>query len=168
VGIVKFLIGRGCNVNIRNPEALTLLCLAVIHGDANLVRTLLSRDARQDRRHVATTHSPIMHIQGFDDSPDAKDDMLMPPLIRVVHRGHTDLVKLLVVHGANINVEYREGIEELPTWAIGGPLASAEQLGDQETAKILRGQGAKRDVGMVVCAVRRLDVQHAISINKKI
>ncbi|KAF7136966.1 hypothetical protein CNMCM5793_006670 [Aspergillus hiratsukae] len=312
VVIAEVLIGRGCNVNMRNPEGLTLLCLAVIHGDVNLVRTLLSRGARQDRRHVAVINSPIqiaafqgakdvvdllLHYgpdstrpntsqiqdaiqcalveghgdilplllatgvslnyvfrgcrvpgvytplvwavdngdiqlpqlllaggkanpnfwtrdkeaipllkavlgqhqemvqilvgptsrlqrtralalsmdysdgriaqilltngalpdfeegdhstlkQVFGDIPDAIDDILMPPLIRAVLRGHTNLVKLLVARGANINVEYRGWIKELPTWVIGGPLALAEQLGDQETANFLRGQGAKRDVG---------------------
>lgn len=312
VEIVEFLIRRGCNVNMRNPEGLTLLCLAVIHGDANLVRTLLSRGARQDRRHVAVINSPIqiaafqgakevvdllLHYgldstrptapqiqdaiqcalverhgdilppllatgvglnyvfrdcrvpgthtplcwavdkgdtqllqlllaggnadpsyrtvdkeaipllkavlgqheemvqilvgptsrlqrtralalsmdypdgriaqilldngvlpdfeegghstltQDFDDSPNATDYILIPPLIRAVHRGHTNFVKLLVARGANINVEYHGWIEELPTWIIGGPLALAEQLGDQETANFLRDQGAKRDIG---------------------
>jgi ankyrin repeat protein len=310
--IVDLLIGRGCNVNMRNPEGLTLLYLAVLHGDANLVRTLLSRGARQDRRHVAVIHSPIQiaafqgakevvdlllhygpdstrpttpqiqdaiqcaiverhgdilpfilatgvglnyvfrgcqvpgvytplvwavdkgdtrllqlllaggkadpsywtgdkeaipllkavlqqheemvqmlvgrtsrlqrtqalalsmdypdgriaHIlldngtlpdfdqgdhstptQAFDDSHDAIDDILIPPLIRAVLRGYTNLVKLLVARGADINVEYRGWIEELPTWVIGGPLALAEQLRDQETTNFLRDQGAKREVG---------------------
>ena len=312
VDIAEILIGRECNVNMRNPEGLTLLCLAVIHGDVNLVRNLLSRGARQDRRLVAVIHSPIqiaafqgakdvvdllLHYgpdsarpntsqiqdaiqcalveghgdilplllatgvslnyvfrgcrvpgvytplvwavdkgdtqllqlllgggkanpsfwtrdkeaipllkaalgqheemvqilvgptsrlqrtralalsmdypdgriaqilltngalpdfeegdhstlkQVFDDSPGAIDDILMPPLIRAVLRGHTNLVKSLVARGANINVEYRGWIKELPTWVIGGPLTLAEQLGDQETANFLRGQGAKRDVG---------------------
>ncbi|KAJ5633216.1 hypothetical protein N7490_009555 [Penicillium lividum] len=311
-GIAEFLIGRGCNVNMRSPEGLTLLCLAVIHGEANLVRTLLSRGARQDRRQFKSTHSPIQiaAFQGvkevvdlllhygpdstrptgpqiqdaiqcalverhedilppllatgvslnyvfrdcrvpgvytplgwavdkgdtqllqllltggkanpsywtgdkdaipllkaalehneemvqilvgsisrlqrtraltlsmdypdgriaqilldngalpefeegdhsnltpsFDNSQDAPDDILMPPLIRAVLRGHTNLVKSLVARGANINVEYRGWIEELPKWVSGGPLALAEQLGDQEMANFLRDRGAKRDVG---------------------
>jgi ankyrin repeat protein len=312
VNIAEVLIDGGCNVNMRNPECLTLLCLAVIQGDVNLVRNLLSRGARQNRRHAAVINSPIqiaafqgakdvvdllLHygpdsdrpktseiqaaiqcalVEGhgdilplllatgvsldyvfrscpvpgfytplvwavdkgdtqllqlllaggnanpnfwtmykeaipllkatlgqheemvqilvgptsrllrtralvlsmdypdgritqilltngalpnyeegdhsmlnrvFGDSPDAIDDTLMPPLIRAVLRGHTNLVKMLVARGANINVEYRGWIQELPTWVIGGPLELAEQLGDQETASFLRGQGAKRDVG---------------------
>ncbi len=312
LNIVELLIGRGCKVNMRNPEGLTPLCLAVLHGDANLVRTLLSRGARQDTRHVAVIHSPIriatfqgakevvdllLHYgpdstrpttpqiqdaiqcaiverhgdilplllatgvslnyvfrdcrvpgvytpliwavdkgdaqllqlllaggkadpsywtgdkeaipllkaareqheemvqilvgrrsrlqrtraltlsmdypdgrsaqilldngalpdfdqgdhstltQDFDNSHDAIDDILVPPIIRAVVRGHANLVKLLVARSANINVEYRGWIEELPTWVIGGPLALAEQLGDQETTSFLREKGAKREVG---------------------
>jgi hypothetical protein len=75
VEIADFLIGRGCNVNMRNPEGLTLLCLAVIHGDVNLVRNLLSRGARQDRRLVAVIHSPIQ-IAAFQGATDVVDLLL--------------------------------------------------------------------------------------------
>ncbi|KAL4733814.1 ankyrin repeat-containing domain protein [Aspergillus similis] len=307
VDIAYFLIERGCSVNMRNPEGLTLLSLAVIHGHVDFVRTLLGRGAGQDRRHAAVVHSPIqiaafqgakevvellLHhgpttqqirdaiqctlLEGhkdilppllatgvgldfifrncrlpgvytplvwaaeegdaqlvqillsggtadpnywtgdgnaiplvkavlkkheevvrilvgptsrlqrtralalsmdypdgriaqillengalpdfeqddqstltdnFDDSHSPMGDILMPPLMRAILRGHTNLVRLLVARGANINVEYRGWIGELPTWVIGGPLALAEQLGDQETANFLRDQGAKPEVG---------------------
>jgi ankyrin repeat protein len=60
---------------MRNPEGLTLLCLAVIHGDVNLVRSLLSRGARQDRRHVAVINSPIQ-IAEFQSAKDVVDLLL--------------------------------------------------------------------------------------------
>ena len=70
----------------------------------------------------------------------------MPPIIRAVRHGFTSLVKLLVPHGANINVGYRGRIDELPRWTFGGPLDLAMQLGHQEIADFLRDQGATEDV----------------------
>ncbi|KAF4169745.1 hypothetical protein CNMCM6936_006904 [Aspergillus lentulus] len=119
------------------------LALSMDYSDGRIAQILLTNGALPDFEEG--DHSTLKQI--FGDIPDAIDDILMPPLIRAVLRGHTNLAKLLVARGANINVEYRGWIKELPTWVIGGPLALAEQLGDQETANFLRDQGAKRDVG---------------------
>ena len=94
----------------------------------------------KDSDHTASTEE-------FDCNLGCVHDPLIPPIIRAVCRGHTNLVKLLVTYGANVNVEYRDSIKELPEWIIGGPLLLAIQLGDQEATDFLRGQGAREDVG---------------------
>ncbi|KAL5041583.1 ankyrin repeat-containing domain protein [Aspergillus fruticulosus] len=45
--IVEFLLDRGCNIDMLDPEGFSLLCLAVIHGRHDLVGMLLSRGAHQ-------------------------------------------------------------------------------------------------------------------------
>lgn len=46
VDITELFLKKGCNVDMRDPEGISLLCLAIIHDYPHLVPTLLSRGAR--------------------------------------------------------------------------------------------------------------------------
>jgi ankyrin repeat protein len=168
VDIVEILIGRGCNVNMRAPGGLTPLCLAVIHGDVNLVRTLLSRGARQDRTHVAVIHIPIQ-IAAFQGAKDVVDLLLhygpdstrpTTPQIQdaiqcTLVEGHGDIIPPLLATGVGLNYVFRHcrvpGVYTPLVWAVdkgdihflqlllaGGKADPSFWTGDKEAIALLK------------------------------
>lgn len=124
------------------------LALSMDHGDGQIAQVLLENGTLPDFKDGDHTAS----IEEFDCNLGRVHDPLIPPIIRAVCRGHTNLVKLLVTYGANVDVEYRGWIKELSEWIIGGPLLLTIQLGDQETTDFQRGQGARKGVSKGLCA----------------
>lgn len=53
--MIRFMIGRGVNVNLRDGDGFTLLAFASIYGHTSLARFLLSQGARQ-RFHSHMSH----------------------------------------------------------------------------------------------------------------
>lgn len=82
------------------------------------------------------------------DFPGPAEDELIPPLIRAISLGHVNLVRLLVAHGANVDVEYHGGIKTLPFRHLGGPLRVALELGNQDIVEFLRDHDADENVGL--------------------
>lgn len=118
------------------------LALSMDYCDGRMAQILLENGTLPDFEVLDDTRVK----QEFNCNLGCEPYPLMPPIIRAVRHGFTNLVKLLVTHGANVNVGYRGRIEELPRWTFGGALDLAMQLGHQETADFLRDQGATEDV----------------------
>jgi hypothetical protein len=122
VDIVEFLIKRGCNVNMRNPEGLTLLCLAVIHGDANLVRSLLSRGAREERRHEGAKEAVdlLLHYDSDSTWPTTLHIQYAIQCALVERQG--DILPPLLATGVSLNHVIRDcrapGIYTPRVWAV--------------------------------------------------
>lgn len=56
--MVKFMIRRGVDPNLGDPDGFTLLALAAIHGHTSLAHFVLSQGARQDFRSHGS-HPPL-------------------------------------------------------------------------------------------------------------
>ncbi|NWJ10085.1 ASB3 protein, partial [Crypturellus undulatus] len=96
-------------------EAMSALHLSVSHGCAESVSTLLGAGA--DPNEVTAEEST--------------------PLFLAVEKGHTDIVKLLLQHGANVNGRH--------TWAGWSSLHGASSEGHIEIIKILMEKGADKE-----------------------
>ena len=74
-----------------------------------------------------------MHSAPREDSQDGKDGET--PLHRAITRGQTEVAKLLIESGADVNIgRKRDGRT---------PLAMAEGRGRDEIAQLLKAKGAK-------------------------
>lgn len=60
--VMESLISRGCDINMRYPQNLSLLCHAVIHGHIHLVKALLDLGAYQDNTSKHS-HNSLYRLQ---------------------------------------------------------------------------------------------------------
>jgi len=67
------------------------------------------------------------------------EELTDAPLVLAVHSGHVELVRFLVEHGANVNVDFLELLPSLD--AACEPLTLATKLGHLEIAEFLRERG---------------------------
>jgi ankyrin repeat protein len=69
--MIRFMTGRGVNVNLRDGDGFTLLAFACIYGHTSLARFLLSQGARQ-RFHSHMSHYPLRLAvyHGYEDIVD--------------------------------------------------------------------------------------------------
>ncbi len=96
--IVKYLIGRGVDVDGADKRGWTALNMAAKHGNAGVVKVLLEAGARSD----------IRDGQGF------------VPLHSAVESGHEAVVRLLLKHGAAVNATVPDGRSAMHMAAGGG------------------------------------------------
>lgn len=122
VGVVKLLLAKGANPNLKDKGRDTALCLAAMssapdapnqtgfHANIEIVRLLLANGA------------------------DVKDNNGgWPALVVAAERGNNEIVKLLIEKGADINVK---------NWVGMTALSRAIYDGKLETAKILLAAGS--------------------------
>jgi ankyrin repeat protein len=130
---------------IHGTRALTL---SMGQADGVLAGILLENGAKPD--HEWNDSTELNSHYGGDCTLGVSDD-LVPPLIAAVSRGHEILVRLLVEHGANVNVEYYRGMssreKNVPDGFMGAPLLLAMKLGFDEIAAFLRENGGREEAG---------------------
>lgn len=85
--ICKVLIQSGADVNAKDRNSETALCLACIKGFKDIVRTLLLNDA----------------------DPNLANDSGVTPLHICAIKGYADISELLVRYGANLNIRDHRG-----------------------------------------------------------
>jgi ankyrin repeat protein len=115
--VVSLLVSRGADVKARSKRGETPLADAAGRGDLDAVKLLLSKGADANAVDYRG-YTPLMHATQYDrDSPE--------------------VVRLLLSHGANVNVT-AEGQT---------PMSIAARRGDTELTRLLREAAAARTAG---------------------
>ena len=117
---VRLLVARGANLRTQGGGAIGQ---AVFRGRTDVVRFLLDKGVRADRRNLSTGSEP--------DHIDHHWSLLM----MAIKRGNTDIAELLIARGANVNVRSRMGVTALKL---------ADRDGDDELVRRLKRAGARR------------------------
>lgn len=110
--MVEYLLKNGADINLNIRANNTALHLAAWHGYASLVEYLIANNARM------TTNKKGMS-----------------PLHMASHRGHEEVVKVLIDAGADINAK---------TLAYKTPLSIALKEGHDEVVDLLQQHGGKK------------------------
>ena len=90
--VVKLLLDKGAEVNLKNNYGITALFMASANGHTEIVKLLLDKGAE-------------VNVKNTDDGVTA--------LFMASANGHTGIVKLLLDKGADVNVKNTYGITAL-------------------------------------------------------
>jgi ankyrin repeat protein len=101
--VVRFLVNRGANVNLQSELGITALHLAAGQGDLAIVKTLLNAGAMAEVSSKAEENA--RNILNTSDLRNRRSEVAVggqdTPLLRASEAGHTEIVALLLRHGAN-------------------------------------------------------------------
>jgi ankyrin repeat protein len=114
--ILRLTLAAGADLKSTNRYGGTALIPAAHHGHVETVRTLLQ------------TKIDVDHVNRLGWTA-----LLEAILLGDGGAAHTEIVRLLVAHGANVNLADAQGLP---------PLAHAEQRGQRAIADLLRRAGA--------------------------
>lgn len=130
-GVALELIQNGADVTVVNERRATALHYACAEGLTAVGCALLAKGALPDPP-AATVHHP--GVKGGTA-------LCMTPLSAAATAGHTELVRVLLVHGADVNRRISQNsVEGEMEWA--SALMGAAQYGQTETCIILLDHGA--------------------------
>ena len=113
--VVKFLVDHGANINQKSCEGSTAIMPAILKGQTDVIRFLLSKNA--DTNYKTTS--------GYKFSP----------LQLACQLGHTDIVRCLIEAGADVNSIAGDGST---------PLISAAFKGHIDVVRVLLDNGANK------------------------
>jgi ankyrin repeat protein len=146
----KLLIARGADVNAQDDIRDSAFLLAGARGHTEIVRAALAAgaDLKSTNRYGGTALIPACHYGHVDtvrvlltSAIDVNhiNNLGWSALLEAVILGdggvrHTEIVKLLITHGAHVNLADRQGVT---------PLAHAEQRGQRAVSALLRAAGAR-------------------------
>jgi len=116
--ILRMTLAAGADLNSTNRYGGTALIPAAHHGHVETVRELLK------------TTINVNHVNRLGWTA-----LLEAIILGDGGAAHTEIVRLLVAHGAKLQLADAQGVT---------PLAHAEQRGQHEIAQILRLAGARR------------------------
>lgn len=115
-GMVRFLINRNANVDVRNASGLTPLHEAVEHERIPTIEMLLAGGADYDE--VDETRRTLLHLaarHGREDiaqrllargaTVDVKDQSGRTPLHEAAMRGFVPVAQMLLEHGADLTIK---------------------------------------------------------------
>jgi ankyrin repeat protein len=131
-GSVCLFLHDGTNPDARDEEGNTALGFASYQGNANMVSSLLDDYHADVNTHTEEGVTPLMFASNL---------------------GHTEVVKILLAHGANINVQMNEGWSALHDASYNGRVDIVNLLlraHCDTTLKTHKGETASmlaRDVG---------------------
>ena len=150
VEAAKFLISRGADVNAQDEIRDSAFLLAGASGHTEIVRAALGAGVnfKLTNRYGGTALIPACHYGHVETvrllltstiDVNHVNNLGWTALLEAVILGdgearHTEIVHLLLAHGANANIADRQGVT---------PLAHAERRGYQSIAKALRAAGGK-------------------------
>ncbi len=147
--LIEFLLARGADINAKDEAGWTPLRAATVHYQVATVRLLLQKGADQ-RKEDNRGHTPFYNVakRGLCDLAtlfldngafiDEVDDYGWTALHWVAREGLTDMAQLLLARGARMDVVTLASSDT--------PLHIAYLYHQKEVAKILKAQGAKRDL----------------------
>ena len=125
------------------------LAFAAEPEDGHFVRFLLQHGTHLDFDEVE--YAEVHPDGGFRGSY-----CFVPPLTRALNAGHAHLVRLLVEHGADVNVPFEGFVGNRSPREKGSVLRLAMDLESQDIVSFLREHGAQEDVGDYRTRVFRL------------
>ncbi|KAL3440758.1 ankyrin repeat-containing domain protein [Aspergillus insuetus] len=124
------------------------LALSMEQADGTIAKILLENGAKPG---YESNDSSVLNSHYGGECMLGMEDELVPPLIAAVGRGNETLVRLLVEHGADVNVSYHRGLgskeKNVPDGFMGAPLLLAMELGFEEIAAFLRENGGREEAG---------------------
>jgi len=151
IDAARALIAAGANVNAKDNIQDSPYLYAAAEGRIEILRMTLKAgaDLKSINRYGGIGLIPASHhghpdivreLLKTDIAIDHVNRLGWTALLETIilsdgGRPHTEILKLLVDAGANVNLADREGVT---------PLAHAEQRGYAEMARILKAAGAKR------------------------
>ena len=151
VEIARWLIARGADVNARDDIDDTPFLYAGAEGRLQILRLTLAAgaDLKSTNRYGGTALIPAAHHGHVDTvrellktniDVDHVNRLGWTALLEAIILGdggaaHTEIVRLLVAHGASLQLADAQGVT---------PLRHAEQRGQTAVAGILRAAGATR------------------------
>lgn len=149
VGVARALIAAGADVNAKDNMEDSAFLYAGAEGRIEILKmTLPTADLKSTNRFGGTALIPAAHhghseavriLLGTAIDKDHINGLGWTALMEAVILGdggpvHTDIVRLLVEAGANVNIADRDGIT---------PLAHAKQHGYAAMVRILEARGAR-------------------------
>jgi ankyrin repeat protein len=150
--ITKLLLARGANVNVTGTYNATPLDVALVRGCGEAYAGIWSKRPEDVKGSPCTPTDVIKTVTMFVEH-GAKVDMPeisgVYPLMRAAETGNLDLVKLLLAHGADINVRDNRGHSVLEYAKEGrgtqmGFVGYKKSAGNEEVIKYFEGQGLKK------------------------
>jgi ankyrin repeat protein len=150
VEAARLLIVRGADVNAQDDIRDSAFLLAGARGHAEIVRLAIAAgaDLTSTNRYGGTALIPACHyghvetvrvLLGSGIHVNHVNDLGWTALLEAVILGdggprHTEIVRLLIAHRADVNLADRQGVT---------PLAHAEQRGQRTIGELLRRAGAR-------------------------
>lgn len=150
IDAARLLIARGADVNAKDDLQDSPFLYAGAEGRLEILRMTLAAgaDLKSTNRYGGTALIPAAHhghVQVVREllktaiDVDHVNRLGWTALLEAIILGdggaaHTEIVQLLVAHGANVHLADAQGVT---------PLAHAEQRGQQAIARILRRAGAR-------------------------
>jgi uncharacterized protein len=150
VAVVRALIARGADVNAQDDQRDSAFLLAGASGYTEIVRATLAAgaDLKSTNRYGGTALIPACHHGHVDTvrlllttaiDVDHVNNLGWTALLEAVILGdggpaHSEIVRLLIARGANVNLADKQGAT---------PLAHARERGQERVVKLLRQAGAR-------------------------
>ncbi len=150
VEAARLLIAAGADVNAKDAIEDSAYLLAGARGYLEILRLTLAAgaDLKSTNRYGGTALTPACHyghLEAVRELLKTKIDvnqvnklgwtgLLEAVILGDGGRAHTEIVRLLLAHGAKPDLADREGVS---------PLAHAERKGQREIAALLRSAGAR-------------------------
>ena len=144
--IVNVLLQRGAQVDLQDTDGSTALMLASDNEDMDIAKLLMDHGAKVGRDHVLVAacmsgdDSLVLSLinSGVNVNCLVKiDGSEWSPLMMASSEGHTDIVKLLLQRGAQVDLQDNVGLTAL-MWA--------SEAGNVETVQLLLEHGARVDL----------------------
>ena len=146
----RLLIARGADVNAQDDIRDSAFLLAGARGHSEIVRLALAAGAnlKSTNRYGGTALIPACHyghvetvrvLLGSPIDVNHVNNLGWTALLEAVILGdggprHTEIVQLLIAHGADVNLADRQRVT---------PLAHAEQRGQRTISELLRAAGGR-------------------------
>jgi cytohesin len=142
------LIEAGADPNVRDPDGLTALNVAIMNEHYDLAVALLEAGADPD----AADRTGMTALYGAIEIANVGSVIGRPPVVRVDEHDAVDFVRLALEHGADPNARLAEPIlaqhHGFPDRTLGAgttPLMRAARAHDLESARVLVAAGAAAD-----------------------